>query len=238
MKTPGHRELFLGNPSRRGPSTPGPGFHILGRFGYASCGCFLLEHMGESAIVETPVFGKSTGGPIRRIKSLGFKPDFVLFSHSHSDHNDGMKAYSRAFPMARPLFHSSFKKDRGFMWRVGMTRWGQRGRLGEFTGRSVRLNLAGEPLFLIHAPKHSWTDVMIVFRGVMVTGDWWLGRGDPNPNGIPEEIAALSCQTLMDFGREYQIHTLISAHANDIRRGIDFQKIMKVTRDWHASRCR
>ncbi|PKK90094.1 MAG: hypothetical protein CVV64_11285 [Candidatus Wallbacteria bacterium HGW-Wallbacteria-1] len=228
-----NHSLYLGEPKGRGPSTFSPGVHLLGRFGYATCGCFLLECNGETAIVETPVFGRTTGGPIRRAKSLGPKPTFVLFSHSHSDHNDGMAAYSRSFPMARPMFHSSFRSDRTFMWRLSRTKWGQKGRTGEFTGAIVRLHLGGEPLILIHAPKHSWTDVMVVFRGVMITGDWWLGKGDPNPNGIPHDVAVESCERLLEFGSIYRIHTLVSAHANDIRRGVNFLKIMDETRKFH-----
>jgi hypothetical protein len=33
------------------------------------------------------------------------------------------------------------------------------------------LDLGGEPLWLLKAPKHSQTDVVIVFRGVAMTGD-------------------------------------------------------------------
>ncbi len=101
-----------------------------------------------------------------------------------------------------------------------------------FDTKIFETDLAGEPLYLIQAPKHSWSDTMIVFRGSMITGDWWLGKGDPNPNKIPLDVVKGSIDTLEAFCQEkkYYIHTLFSVHVNEIRRNIDFVKLMEETR--------
>ena len=87
-------------------------------------------------------------------------------------------------------------------------------------------------MYLIKTPKHSWGDISIIYRGTMITGDWWLGPGDPNPNRIPLNEVNKSIDALIKFviKRNYNIHTLLAAHDNDYRSDVNFIELMKETR--------
>lgn len=214
-----------------------PGVHLAGRYGDFRCGCWLLEHKGRCAVVETPPWRRSRN-PINalrrfiRARQRSLRLDWILLSHAHIDHAGALADFAAAFPEARLLVHASFLDDPLFSWMFVRHRSLP---LHVWDGPQLTLELGGEPLHLLHAPKHSWTDVMTVFRGMMISGDWWLGPGDPNPSGIPGTAALNSIDRLLDFSRDYGIHALFSAHANDIRHGVDFGAIMRSTRDWHQA---
>jgi glyoxylase-like metal-dependent hydrolase (beta-lactamase superfamily II) len=99
------------------------------------------------------------------------------------------------------------------------------------------LHLAGEPLHLVHAPKHSWTDTMIIFKGVIIAGDWELNTlhsvHDDKPRyRVPTEVKLASIERMQRFQSDYnyQIHKVFSAHANDRREDIDFHLLMEDTK--------
>ena len=104
-----------------------------------------------------------------------------------------------------------------------------------FSDDVYETNIEGEPLYLIHAPKHSSSDVMIVFRGTMITGDWWLGWGDPNWNKVPPVTSIKSIDRILDFlkNHKYVVTRLFSAHANDFRYGVNAESVLLETRRYH-----
>lgn len=240
------------------PGLIGPGLALAGRFGAFGCGVFILFHRGQWVVLEAPPadHGPDPIPAIRRLaRSLGLHgdPSHLLLSHSHSDHAAAISRFARYFPNSRPMIHPSFWGDRGFKYRFRRDRF-LRGAAVETRFRDGVLRLGvpqsegfgsggedpghgparfGEPIHLFHAPKHSWQDLIIFFRGSVITGDWWLGPGDPNQSRIPHAVSAESIARLIDFSRKYHVHTIVSAHANDLRRGADFASLMAETRRWH-----
>jgi len=171
------------------------------------------------------------------------KLKLMTATHVHGDHFNTYPQFNKKFPnipiIVNPLFfrevtisnfitprdiwHSHSLKPSYFLKDIPIYC---------FEGKSFETDLSGEPLYLLRAPKHSWSDTLILFRGTVITGDWWLGPGDPNPNRIPIGTINRSIDFLESFIKEkqYHIHTLISVHANEYRRGIDFIEIMEQTR--------
>jgi glyoxylase-like metal-dependent hydrolase (beta-lactamase superfamily II) len=131
------------------------GWHLIGAFPDHEpddVRCWLLEHEGEAMLLEVP-----EGLPVadvrdglRRIDSPRLR--YVTASHDHEDHLDVevWEALKRLFPAATFLHPSVVTREQS-------------------------LDLGGEPLWLLKAPKHSRTDVVTVFRGVAMTGDIELG---------------------------------------------------------------
>ncbi len=97
---------------------------------------------------------------------------------------------------------------------------------------NIETDLAGEPLYLLHAPKHSLTDTMVIFQGSMIAGDWWLGPGDPNPNKVPLRTIHTSIDFLEQFCRQknYVIHNIFAVHGNEFRWDVNFKESMESTR--------
>ncbi len=209
------------------------GLLLLGRYGDFRCGSFVLAHGGHAALVETPPWRRARN-PVnaarRFLRSRRHRHtlDRILLTHVHDDHARALGAFVAAFPGATVTLHRSQVEDAAFHWlvRPGLPR-GATADLWD--GAECRLDMGGEPLHLIHAPKHSLHDVMIVFRGVLISGDWWLGPGDPNPARVPLQVRRRSVERMMAFGERYRIHTVISAHANDIRRDVHFGRLMAST---------
>jgi hypothetical protein len=100
------------------------------------------------------------------------------------------------------------------------------------------LSLGDEPLYLVHAPKHSSTDTMVVFRGAACTGDWELGTvrtvHDWNPIArVPVDTRVRSCERMMGFPqrKNYAVHRVYSVHGTDRRENVDFPALMAATRE-------
>lgn len=216
------------------------GLLLAGRYGDFRCGCFVLVNGGRAAIVETPPWNRARN-PVNAVRRFvrarrnRHAVERLLLSHSHLDHAGALAPFVEAFPEATLTLHERQVADAGFHWIIRPT-LPRAARAEVHAAPLVELSLAGEPLFLIHAPKHSWHDVMVVFRGAMITGDWWLGPGDPNPSRIPEEVCCASVERLLEFSRHYRIHTIISAHANDIRRDLHFGGLMASTLRYHEAK--
>lgn len=214
------------------------GVHLAGRYGDFRCGCFVLEHGRSAALVEAPPWNRARNpvNAVRRFvraRARRLAVERLLLSHSHLDHAGALAPFVSAFPEATLTLHARQLSDPGFHWIIRPTL--PPGTRAEVVDAPVTaLDLSGEPLFLIHAPKHSWHDVMIAFRGVMITGDWWLGPGDPNPSRIPQEVCCASIERLLRFSEGYRIHTICSAHANDIRC-VHFGALMESTLRYHEA---
>ena len=208
------------------------GVYLLGRVAWVETGCWLLVHRGEAAVLELPP--SVWGGPdpvrlvTRAVAELEVEMRYLLCTHAHLDHfsRPTLRRLRAAFPLAQPVLQTGF-----------------RGVIGDPTGvrffdDSETLDLGGEPVHLIHAPKHSSTDTMVVFRGAVCTGDWELGTvrtvHDWNPiSRVPLETRLQSCERMMAFPSRanYAVHRVFSVHGTDRRENVDFPALMAATRE-------
>lgn len=206
------------------------GIYLVGQFNRLRTGCWLLAHGGEAAILEMPPHEPDEPSPAERVteavRALNVSVKYLLCTHAHSDHfsEDVLRQLRDQHPAATVHLHAGF-----------------RGRFAD--GRPVQwfdadrqLDLAGEPLYLVYAPKHSLTDTMVIFRGTICTGDWELGTirsVHDSWSGISVQRKLESIATLSAFGprHRYRIHRLFSVHANDRRDDIDFAVLMAQTRE-------
>lgn len=208
------------------------GVYLLGRVAWVETGCWLLVNGREAAVLELPPSVWGGPDPVRLVVAgaaeLGVEVRYLLCSHAHLDHfsRPTLRRMRQAFPDAVPVLQAGF---RGVVRDPAGVR---------FFDESETLSLAGEPLHLIHAPKHSTTDTMVVFRGAVCTGDWELGTvrtvHDWNPIWrVPVETRVRSCERLMGFpGRaNYAVHRVYSVHGTDKREGVDFAALMAATRE-------
>ena len=207
------------------------GVYLVGQFNWLRTGCWLLAHGGEAAVLEMPPGGPSEPSPADLVAAavgqLGVSVRHLLCTHAHLDHfsRATLRRMRAAFPSAVCYF------QRGF-----------RSRVGDLPGvryfeQTTRLDLAGEPLFLVPAPKHSSTDTIVIFRGSACTGDWELGTIRSVHDwtriwGVPRQTKLESIERMERFQAEwnYHIHRIYSVHANDRREGVDFTQLMADTR--------
>lgn len=180
------------------------GWHLLGAFPDPAddgVGSWLLHHAGEALLLEVPP-GVTPAHVRAGLDALGGPAlRFVTASHGHWDHLDraGWAVLRQAFPTAEFVRPSAVQDD----WR---------------------LDLAGEPVWLVKAPKHSPSDVVTVFRGVAMTGDIELGTLDAVNREVPRAARRASFDRLRGFPVRtgYHIHAVVSAHLNDFRTGVDW----------------
>jgi glyoxylase-like metal-dependent hydrolase (beta-lactamase superfamily II) len=205
------------------------GVYLLGQFNRLRAGCWLLRHGDEAAILEMPPHDRNEPSPEAKaaaaVIALKVSVKYLICTHAHMDHycDATLAAFRRLWPGAAVHLQRGFEPNvaepEGIHW----------------FDRLMKLNLGGEPLFLIHAPKHSTTDTMVIFRGAICTGDWELrtiqsvhdGR-----SGITTAEKLESIQRLIGFvsAHNYHIHQVFSVHANDRRTGVNFVDLMEDTR--------
>ena len=191
----------------------------------AGDGCWLLHHGDEAAIVDLPPFGDGDGTPVDAAeevcRALDLKVRYLLCTVLETDHfhPDTLRGFAVAFPDAVPVLHKAFARhvpDRGARF---------------FEDReTVNLALGGEPLILVHAPKHSPTDTFVVFRGTAITGGWEFDTlrsvNDQGPSRVPLSVRRQTIDGLMRFGQGYQVNTVLSSHADDVRRNVNFVRLL------------
>jgi glyoxylase-like metal-dependent hydrolase (beta-lactamase superfamily II) len=209
------------------------GIYLLGQFNWFQTGCWLLVHQGESAILEMPPASLSGPKPVDvardAVAELAAESvRYLLCTHRHLDHfsKGTFRDLRRAFPGAQPClqrgFHGSLSKEKGICYFDDL----------------LKLDLAGEPLFLVHAPKHSRTDTMVIFRGTACTGDWELGTLRSVHDwtrfwAVPRarKLEAISRMERFPAENNYCVHRVFSVHANDKRDGVDFPLLMASARE-------
>jgi hydroxyacylglutathione hydrolase len=208
------------------------GVLLMGRFEWFGTGCWLLTNNGEGAIVEMPPFNPShqESPAIKAMnvcKKRKIKVKYLLCTHTHIDHfNAGMaRQMQEAFPNAEVHLQRGFEGVAGFMNNLYLF------------DQDSKLDLGGEALYLVHAPKHSWTDTHIIFKGVAITGDWELNTlrasHDDKPNHrvpLDAKLAAIDKMSRFEHEYNYRIHKVYSVHANDRREDIDFTWLMNDTK--------
>lgn len=208
------------------------GIYLLGQFNWFRTGCWLLVHQGEAAILEMPptYFFEPTPAQIAQdvISKLAIQSvKYLLCTHNHWDHfsRKTYRSLCAAFPEAQTHLHIGFQK-------------GLRNEKDIRYFRDVQqLDLSGEPLYLVHAPKHSHSDTMVIFRGVICTGDWELGTIRSVHDWtrfwvVSEQQKLNSIKKMEKFQSDfnYGIHRVFSVHANDKREDVNFLELMVNTR--------
>jgi glyoxylase-like metal-dependent hydrolase (beta-lactamase superfamily II) len=188
-----------------------PGWHLLGAFPDHEpddVGSWLLHNNGEALLLELPP-GLSVDDVAAGLASVRAGLRYVTASHLHEDHFDPdvlqelQKAYAGT-EFLRPIEAKA--------------------------GSEALIKLGGEPVWLIKAPKHSPSDTVIAFRGVAMTGDIELGTLDSVNREVPPEVKATSMEYLRYFPDRtgYRVHTMVSAHLNDFRQGVNWPLLFTV----------
>ncbi|AMV23534.1 hypothetical protein VT84_03930 [Gemmata sp. SH-PL17] len=205
------------------------GVYLVGRYNWLQTGVWVLAHNGEAAVLELPPtslvgveFGPGPAADAAAVAhELGVAVKFLLCTHAHHDHfsTRTFDAMRQRFPEAAPVLQSGFRQLAGDS--------GPR-----YFDDGATLFVGGEPLHLVHAPKHSHTDTMVIFRGAACTGDWELNTVRTVNERVPVEARVRSCDRMIEFVTRtgYRVHRVYSVHANDRRDGVDFPALMADTR--------
>lgn len=206
------------------------GVYLVGRYNYLQTGVWLLAHNGEAAVLEAPptsLVGLGLGADpaadaATAATELGVAVRYLLCTHTHHDHFSAttLRHLRGRFPHAEPVFQSGFLNAVSDEQRV------------RYFDTEATLFVGGEPLHLLHAPKHSETDTFVIFRGTACTGDWELNTVRTVNERVPVEARLRSCERAAEFVRRlnYHVHRVYSVHANDRREGVDWAALMADTR--------
>ncbi|MCS6807467.1 MAG: hypothetical protein RML40_02145 [Bacteroidota bacterium] len=213
------------------------GILLLGRFEWFGTGCWLLHHNGIGAILELPPYNPNhqespatKAYNVCRKRAIHVK--YILCTHAHTDHFSITTARDMhiAFPHAQFLLQRGFEHLTHELTNV------------QLFDHECTVYLETEPLYLIHAPKHSWTDTHVIFKGTAITGDWELNTlrsvHDNKPqHAVSTEVKLASIEKMARFEHEYRyhIHKVFSAHANDRREQVNFTALMHDTKIDRAS---
>ena len=188
-----------------------PGWHLLGAYPDNNpnhVGSWILHNDGEALLLEVPP-GLTVDDVAGGLAAVGAGLRYVTASHLHEDHLD-----IDCWNNLQEAFHGTH-----FMRPTAAQ-----------VGSDILINLGGEPLWLVKAPKHSPSDTVTVFRGVAMTGDIELGTLD-SVNG---EVSRATKAASMDYLRGFPdrtgnyIHTIVSAHLNDFRQGVNWRSLFEV----------
>jgi len=188
-----------------------PGWHLLGAFPEDepdTVGSWLLHNDGETLLLEIPP-GLKVDDVAAGLDSIRAGLRYVTASHLHEDHFDvaGWKHLQEAYAGTHFIPPTEAQG-----------------------GSETLITLGGEPVWLIKAPKHSPSDMVVVFRGVAMTGDLELGT----LYSVNAEVAPATKAASMDYlqGFEdrtgYHVHTVVSAHLNDFRQGVNWRSLFEV----------
>jgi glyoxylase-like metal-dependent hydrolase (beta-lactamase superfamily II) len=185
-----------------------PGWILLGQYPIGDpdgVGSWILHHEGCAALLELPPDDQLVTDAAEMVKRLRLEIKFIMISHDHEDHFD-------------PAVLEKVSNHPAFRDAVWIT-------LQPGSMKMECLDLAGEPLWRIYAPKHSPTDAVTVFRGVAMTGDIELGQVRSVNREVRASVKRESLAYLASFEEVagYRIHSLVSAHLNDVRRQIDWR---------------
>ena len=188
-----------------------PGWHLLGAFpdhGLDDVGSWILHNDGEALLLEVPP-GLTVGDVEAGLAAVGAGLRYVTASHLHEDHVDaaGLKKLREAYVGTHFILPTEAK-----------------------AGSETMIKIGGEPVWLIKAPKHSPSDMVTVFRGVAMTGDIELGTLDSVNREVSRATKAASMDYLRAFQERtgYHVHTIVSAHLNDFRQGVNWPLLFQV----------
>jgi len=218
------------------------GITILNRYGNFSTACWVFHHGGEAAVIEMPPFNRMReNAPYDDVRKFtdrfGIYLKYAFLSHTHWDHCRTLPYFRKKFMETTFVTHTSFYHDRYFRSLIHVIPWRRGAR-----SRNVQTNfddvfseplwygsLGGEPLYVIHAPKHSYADLLIVFKGAMITGDWYIGDLiDCNNLVRPQDkINSVNMVEHIIGSLGYSVHMLFAAHGNNLLYDVDFFSVME-----------
>lgn len=225
-----------------------PGITMLRQYGPYKNACWVLHAGREAAVVEMPPYLPSERPPYQRAESFTrrrkLRLKYALLSHCHVDHCASLPHFRRWFPSTRFVAHRAVQHDRSFGWILGRSPgfpfrdWMDgRYRLFDelFDGEFWTGSLGGEPLHVIYAPKHSYTDHLIVFRGACITGDWVLGdlRDCNAIVSTPDKLSSIERAQRIVGRLGYHVHMLFSAHGNHLVYRANFHDWMERSKVAH-----
>lgn len=212
-----------------------PGITMLRRFGPYKNACWVLHHRGEAALVEMPPHHLKERPP--EVVARGFlqrhrlTPRFALLSHAHLDHCAAYARFRETFPRTRFVGHRSLADD-PTLRRVlhGADPWETLDEV--FEGPIWSADLGGEPLHVLHAPKHSASDHLILFRGAMITGDWVLNDLRDCNRLVDPRVKIRSIERVQGLVRalDYHVHMLFSAHGDHLFYQVDLQAVLEASK--------
>lgn len=215
-----------------------PGFSYVKRFGRLRTAAWVLHHGGEAALVEMPPHEAREPRPEEAVRNYlrrhRLKARYALLTHAHWDHSRALGAYRQAFPETRFVAHRALAGDPDL--RAAMPGRDPRQAFDEvFDGPLWRGELGGEPLFVLYAPKHSWSDHLVMFRGAMITGDWYLRDLKDCNQLVPPAEKIRSIERVQGLVRslDYRVHMLFSGHGNHLFFDVDFQQVMEESKVAH-----
>ena len=188
-----------------------PGWHLLGSFpddDPDDVGSWLLHNDGEALLLEVPP-GLTVDDVAAGLASRGVGLRYATASHLHEDHFD-----AACWKKLQEAYHGTH-----FIQPTEAQ-----------VGSETLITLGGEPLWLLKAPKHSPSDTITIFRGVAMTGDIELGTLNSVNDEVPQATKAASMEYLQGFEERtgYHVHTIVSAHLNDFRQGVNWHSLFEV----------
>ncbi len=185
------------------------GWHLIGMFpdhAPGDVGSWLLMDEGKAMLLEVPE-GLTVEDVRLALANTGTTLRYATTSHDHWDHLDRnvWGDLAGAFPRAKFVHPASVRGDR-------------------------KLQIGSELVWLVEAPKHSLADVVIVFRGVAMTGDIELGMLESVTNEVPLATRRRSMRRLREFQDRtgYQVHSIVSAHLNDVRVTVSWPDLFEL----------
>lgn len=221
-----------------------PGVIKLGPFGPYNNAVWLFYHGDEAAVVEMPPYRpRKDAKPWLKVKKFcrnhGLTLKYALVSHIHMDHCLTLADFRQAFPQTTFVGHRTHLNS-PLTWRLAR----RAGMHPEdvfdviYDGDIKMLDLSGEPMLLIHCPKHSQSDQFVIFRGTAMTGDWFLGDlKDCNALVAPSEKIRSVERVQSWLGRlNYGVSRAFSGHGDCLYYNVDFHRLLEKSKVDHDFR--
>lgn len=213
-----------------------PGIAKLGPFGPYNNSVWLFWHKGEAAVCEMPPYRRGKERPpwsavqsFLQERQLALK--YAMISHAHFDHCQSLMRFRSTFPETEFVAHQSQANTR-VVWRLSR---GAPVFDTVFDGDLTMLALGGEPLILMHAPKHSHSDIFTVFRGTAMTGDWFLGDLKDCNALVDPALKIRSVERVQTWLRRlnYSVNRAFSGHGDCLYYDVNFQQLLERSKTDH-----
>jgi glyoxylase-like metal-dependent hydrolase (beta-lactamase superfamily II) len=217
---------------------------MLGPYGPYRNAVWLLVNGDQAALVEMPPYrprrdARPWQAARRCLREIGAELKYGLLSHAHVDHCQNLVCFRDAFPEALFVAHRSQVESRlvaRLAWSAGRRPYDLFDSV--FDGDIQVLELNGEPLILIHAPKHSESDQMILYRGTAITGDWFLGDLKDCNAIVDPRHKVWSIERVQHWLQrlDYRVERAFSGHGDCLYYDVDFHRLMEKSKVDHSRR--
>jgi hydroxyacylglutathione hydrolase len=218
-----------------------PGILKLGPYGRHRNAVWLLVNGDEAALLEMPNYrqgreARPWSAAKRCLRGIGARLKYALISHAHIDHCQSLVKFRETFPEAHFVAHQS-QAESAMVARLAWSAGYPPADIFDqvFSDDVCFLDLNGEPLILLHAPKHSASDVMMAYRGTALTGDWYLGDlKDCNALVHPAQKVH-SINRVQSWLRhlDYDVKRAFSGHGDCLLMDVDFQRLLEQSKVDH-----